>query len=157
MYGTALPVGGVGTNPVLAAHTGWRSATMFDRLTEVTAGDRFYVDVYGETLVYQVDSIRMVEPDDVRAVAPIPGADHVTLLTCEENPDQHTRRLLVRGVRVHTTAPAPTSNEATVTTYLTETITRDWMLVRLGGAGGALALAAIMLVAWRVSDRRRRS
>lgn len=156
MYGTALPVGGEGTNSVLAAHTGMRSATMFDRLDKLQAGDPFFIDVYGETLVYRVDRISIVEPDDVRAVAPVPGADYVTLLTCKHYPDNHTRRLLVRGVRVPNPAPAsaaaPSAPEATV---LADVAIQEWMPLRIAGAAGALALAALMLVAWLVGDWRR--
>ena len=68
MYGSSLPVGGPGTNVVLAGHTGMRSKTIFDRLPEVKRGDTFTVSVYGLTLRYRVSDIRLVEPTDLEAV-----------------------------------------------------------------------------------------
>ena len=99
LYGTSLPVGGKGTNSVLAAHRGVPSAVLFTRLDELEKGDCFYIHVLDETLAYKVDAIWTVDPDDVRHYGVTPGRDYVTLLTCTPY-GVNTRRLLVRGTRV---------------------------------------------------------
>lgn len=155
MYGTSLPIGGVGNHAVLAAHTGIRSATMFDRLRELGLGDQFSIDVYGQTLTYRVDQTSVVEPDDVRAVAPVPGADYVTLLTCTYSTDHHTRRLLVRGVRVPlVTATDPPQVQPAPAVGADETI-QSWMPPRIAGTGIAIGLAAVLLIGSQATDRRR--
>lgn len=99
MRQTALPIGGEGTHAVLTGHTGLPNAKMFDNLTKLTAGDKFYIHVLGETLAYEVDQISTVLPEEVELLNPIDGEDHITLLTCTPY-GVNTHRLLVRGVRV---------------------------------------------------------
>ncbi|PWD50968.1 class C sortase [Serinibacter arcticus] len=103
LFGTGLPIGGPSTHAVLTAHSGLPSATLFTHLDRVEVGELFSVTVLGEDLYYQVDQIRMVEPnvaDDLRQIA---GEDHVTLVTCTPT-GVNSHRLLVRGTRVD--APA---------------------------------------------------
>ncbi len=40
------------------------SALMFTRLDEMVIGDDFYINVMGETLAYEVDSIRVILPTE---------------------------------------------------------------------------------------------
>ncbi len=96
---TALPIGGMGTHSVLTGHTGLPNAKMFDRLTSLEIGDKFYVHVLGQTLAYSVDAINIVKPEEVELLDPILGEDHVTLLTCTPY-GVNTHRLLVRGIRI---------------------------------------------------------
>lgn len=158
MYGTSLPIGGTDTHAVIAAHTGMKSRTMFDRLPEVKPDQTFFVDVAGITLTYRVDQIRVVEPSELEAVARIPGSDHITLVTCYTPPGQHKQRMLVRGVRVPT-SPAAVS-PASATSFRAAPVTADltlqeWMWPRIGATGGAAVLAAGMGVVWARADRRR--
>lgn len=162
MYGTSLPVGGPGTHAVLAAHTGLKGRTMFDRLPEVQPDQTFFVDVYGTTLTYRVDRITVVEPWELDAVERVPGADHVTLVTCYTPPGEHKQRLLVRGVRVPdavasdavgSDAAAPPASPASVP-VAADTSVQEWMVPRLAVSGGAAALAVLMGVTWVVGDRR---
>ena len=95
---TALPVGGSGTHAVLTGHTGLPNAKLFDDLTEMKEGDLFLLRILNQTLAYEVDSILVVEPEDVKPLDPIPGEDHVTLVTCTPY-GINSHRLLVRGVR----------------------------------------------------------
>ncbi|OCL37087.1 hypothetical protein BCR15_11495 [Tessaracoccus lapidicaptus] len=160
MFGTSLPVGGAGTHAVLAGHTGLRSAPMFDELDELTGADLIHIDVAGETLTYRVDSLDLVAPDDIGAVAPVPGADLITLVTCRGYPGW-THRLLVRAVRVVEAPPADalvtSSTASTVHTtllilaHLTETPDRQ---LRLALSVGAVALAVAMILSWIVTDLR---
>lgn len=99
LYGTSLPIGGKGTNSVLAGHRGLPNALIFTRLDELGAGDTFSITVLGETHTYQVDATWVVEPDDTSHFTIDPSQDYVTLLTCTPY-GVNTQRLLVRGVRV---------------------------------------------------------
>ncbi len=99
LYGSGLPVGGTGTHAVLTGHSGFVGATLFSRLGELTIGDTFVVDVAGESLVYRVDRITTVLPDEGDALRRDPAGDFVTLLTCTPT-GVNSHRLLVRGERV---------------------------------------------------------
>lgn len=106
LYGTSLPVGGVNTHAVITGHRGLVAAPMFTRLDEMHDGDFFYIEVMGERLAYQVDSITVIEPDDASKMRVVPGQDRVTLLTCTPY-GVNTHRLLVSGHRVSIPYQAP--------------------------------------------------
>lgn len=152
LYGTALPVGDTGARPVLSTHTGLRSATLFDRLTDVKIGDTFYVDVYGETLAYKVTRIDVITPDQIEALAPTPGKDLVTLMTCTPYA-VNSHRLLVTGERVPydpATDPAPTTAAATTNPvdFILNTVTPlPWYMRLMGVASlGALIMGVVMAI-----------
>lgn len=96
---TSLPVGGIATHAVLSAHTAYARATLFNRLTELEEGDAFYLTVLDETLAYQVDQIKVVEPHDTGALVIDGYEDYVTLVTCTPY-GVNSHRLLVRGTRI---------------------------------------------------------
>ncbi len=96
---SSLPVGGAGSHCVLSGHRGLPSARLFSDLDKLAEGDLFTLSVLNETLSYQVDQIRVVEPADVSALQIVPGEDYCTLLTCTPYAI-NTHRLLVRGRRV---------------------------------------------------------
>ena len=62
---TSLPVGGESTHSVLSGHRGLPRAKLFSDLDKLTEGDVFTLNILNETLSYQVDQIRVVEPQDV--------------------------------------------------------------------------------------------
>lgn len=99
LEGTSLPIGGNSTHAVLTAHTGLPTAKMFTDLTKLKRGDKFYVHNLKETLAYQVDQIKIVEPTEFSDLLIAPGHDYVTLLTCTPYM-VNTHRLLVRGHRI---------------------------------------------------------
>ena len=101
--GSSLPVGGEGTHCVLSGHRGLPSARLFTDLDQVGVGDCFLLHIMDETLAYQVDQIRIVEPAEVKDLAIVPGEDYCTLVTCTPY-GVNTHRLLVRGHRVAYTA-----------------------------------------------------
>lgn len=103
LYGTSLPIGGAGTNSVIAAHRGLPNALMFTRLNELSVGDTFAIGVLGEQHWYRVDATWVIEPNDTSHFAITPGKDYVTLLTCTPY-GVNTQRLLVRGERIATPA-----------------------------------------------------
>lgn len=97
--GTSLPVGGEGTHCVLSGHRGLPSARLFTDLDKLVEGDTFILRVLDETLTYEVDQIRIVEPWEMDALSIEEGKDYCTLVTCTPY-GINTQRLLVRGHRV---------------------------------------------------------
>lgn len=98
LTGTSLPVGGPGSHSVLSSHRGLPSAKLFTDLDKLQIGDEFYIHVLDETLVYKVDQVKTVEPEDVSDLEVYEGEDYITLVTCTPY-SVNTHRLLVRGVR----------------------------------------------------------
>lgn len=96
---TSLPVGGESSHSVLSGHRGLPRAKLFSDLDKLTEGDVFTLNILNETLSYQVDQIRVVEPQDVTDLQIVPGKDYCTLFTCTPY-GINTHRLLVRGHRV---------------------------------------------------------
>lgn len=99
LQNTSLPIGGESTHSVISAHTAYPGETFFDYLTDMEEGDEFYVHVLDRVLKYEVDSIKVVLPEETDDLRVIKGEDHVTLLTCTPY-SVNTHRLLVRGKRV---------------------------------------------------------
>ncbi len=97
--GTSLPVGGEGSHCALSGHRGLPSARLFTDLDQVDRGDEFFLHILDETLTYEVDQIRIVEPDEVEALEIERGKDYCTLITCTPY-GVNSHRLLVRGHRV---------------------------------------------------------
>ena len=64
-------------------------------------GDLFTLNVLGEVLTYEVDSIHIVVPEDFSNLGLEEGRDYCTLVTCTPY-GINTHRLLVRGHRVAT-------------------------------------------------------
>ncbi|MBR5470900.1 MAG: class C sortase [Oscillibacter sp.] len=97
--GTSLPVGGENTHSVVSAHRGLPTAVLFTHLDRMEIGDTFYFTILDRTITYEVDQIRIVEPDDVSLVQIEDGKDYCTLLTCTPY-GINTQRLLVRGHQI---------------------------------------------------------
>lgn len=97
--GSSLPVGGKSTHCVLSGHRGLPSAKLFTDLDKITEKDIFILRTLDETLTYKVDQIQIVEPDELSALAMIPGKDYCTLVTCTPY-GVNTHRLLIRGFRI---------------------------------------------------------
>ena len=79
---TSMPIGGADTNCVIAAHRGWRGSAYFQRIENMKVGSKVYVTNPWETLVYEVTSTKVVNPDDVDVIKLQPGKDMVTLISC---------------------------------------------------------------------------
>lgn len=95
---SSLPVGGKGSHCVLSGHRGMPSAKLFSELDQVQIGDRFVLTILQQTLTYEVDDIRVVEPQEVSSLEIRPGEDLCTLVTCTPY-GINTHRLLVQGRR----------------------------------------------------------
>ena len=143
---SALPVGGEGTHCVLSGHRGLPSAKLFTTLDQLREGDTFTLRVLDEVLCYEVDQIRIVEPQDTAALLPEPGQDLCTLVTCTPY-GVNTHRLLVRGHRIET----PDSADAIRVTSDAMQIEPILVAPAVGVPLVLLAVAILLL-----SDRRRR-
>ena len=99
LAGSSLPVGGEGTHCVLTGHRGLPSAKLFTNLDEMAEGDTFSLHVLDQTLTYEADQIRVVEPQELDALEIEEGKDYCTLVTCTPY-GVNSHRLLVRGHRI---------------------------------------------------------
>lgn len=97
--GSSLPVGGKSTHCVLSGHRGLPSAKLFTDLDQLEEGDIFILHVLDRTLTYEVDQIRIVEPDNMSELDIQEGRDLCTLVTCTPY-GVNSHRLLVRGHRI---------------------------------------------------------
>lgn len=97
--GSSLPIGGKGTHTVISGHRGLPSAKLFTNLDQLKEGDLFMIRVLDETMTYEVDQIRIVEPQDLSELAIEEDQDLCTLVTCTPY-GVNSHRLLVRGHRV---------------------------------------------------------
>lgn len=99
MRNTSYPIGGKGSHAALSAHRGLPSAKLFTDLDKLEKGDFFYLYVLDETLAYEVDQIKVIEPEIKDELDIDSNEDYVTLITCTPY-GINSHRLLVRGSRV---------------------------------------------------------
>ncbi|HFU4489376.1 TPA: class C sortase [Streptococcus suis] len=96
---TSLPIGGIGSHSVLSGHRGLPSAKLFSDLDKLKEGDTFTIHVFDQTITYEVDQIRVVEPTNLSDIQLVEGMDYCTLVTCTPY-GVNSHRLLVRGHRI---------------------------------------------------------
>lgn len=114
LEGSSLPVGGPSTHSVLSAHRGLPSAKLFTDLDRLEPGDTFTITILDQVLTYQVDKVKVIQPNEVDDLLIKEGKDYCTLLTCTPY-GINTHRLLVRGIRIETIEEKPmiyVANEA---------------------------------------------
>ena len=95
---SALPIGGLGNNPILTGHRGLPSAELFTRLDELKIGDLFYLNVLNDILAYKVSNIMEILPGDTSKLGAYKDRDIVTLITCTPY-GVNTHRLVIQGDR----------------------------------------------------------
>lgn len=78
---TSLPIGGMNTNCVIAAHRGF-TTPMFREVEVLEQGDKIYITNPWEVLTYRVAKVKVVDPSEVNEVKIQDGRDLVTLSTC---------------------------------------------------------------------------
>lgn len=98
LKGSSLPVGGTGTHAVLTGHTGLSQAKLLSDLSEMKAGDVFYISVLGRKMAYEVYATSVVLPEDTEQLRIEKDKDLVTLVTCTPY-GINTHRLFVHGRR----------------------------------------------------------
>lgn len=96
---TSLPVGGESSHCEVSGHRGLPSARLFTDIDKIKEGDTWTMNVLNETLTYECDQIRIVEPKDLSNLQITKGKDYCTLITCTPY-GVNTHRLLVRGHRI---------------------------------------------------------
>lgn len=101
LKGSSFPIGGQSTHAILSAHRGLPSAKLFTDLDKLEVGDTFDVTILDRVTTYEIDQIRIVEPNEVDELFIEDGKEYCTLLTCTPY-GINTHRLLVRGHRVDT-------------------------------------------------------
>lgn len=136
--GSSLPVGGEGSHCILSGHRGLPSARLFTDLDKLVVGDTFLLHVLDQVLTYEVDQIRIVEPDDLSDLAIVPGEDLCTLVTCTPY-GINTHRLLVRGHRIENDPDARRISADAIQVEPT-------LVAPIIGAGITLILVAIVML-----------
>lgn len=144
LEGTSFPIGGESTHVAVSGHTGLPSALLFTGLDQLKKGDRFSFTVFDEVLTYQVESIHVVEPTDVKPLAIEEGKDLASLITCTPY-GVNSHRLIVTGHRIET----PKAQER----IQDKALTRDIMLTVF-----VIAVVALMvlLIFWMNHRRARK-
>ncbi|MCS4536427.1 class C sortase [Corynebacterium sp. HS2168-gen11] len=99
LFGSDLPVGGVGSHVVLTGHTGLSVATLWDNLVKVKVGDDIYLSVSGQQMKYKVRELQTVLPGESDSLLPVPDKDLISLITCTPY-GINSHRLLVHAERV---------------------------------------------------------
>ncbi|MBR5517098.1 MAG: class C sortase [Firmicutes bacterium] len=135
---TSLPVGGESTHAVISGHRGLPSAKLFTDIDRLVENDVFVLRVLDEVMVYQVDQILIVEPDDTSALKIEEGKDLCTLVTCTPY-GVNSHRLLVRGHRIQTTSD-----------YMGITLTSDAIQIDPNIVASFIALPILGLLLIRV-------
>lgn len=100
LEGTSLPIGSQGGHTFITGHTGLPTAELFTGLDKLEIGNQFFIKVLDKELVYQVDQIKVITPEEFSQLPPDSGGDYVTLVTCTPY-GINSHRLLVRGTRVY--------------------------------------------------------
>lgn len=96
---TSLPVGGKSSHCSVSGHRGLPSARLFTDLDKLREGDTWTMTILNETLTYEADQIRIVEPEDLSNLSIKEKKDYCTLITCTPY-GINTHRLLIRGHRI---------------------------------------------------------
>lgn len=104
---TSLPVGGESSHCVVSGHRGLPSAKLFTDLDKIVEGDTFILRVLDEVLTYEVNQIRIVEPENTDDLLIVEGEDLCTLVTCTPY-GINSHRMLVRGHRIDNVEAART-------------------------------------------------
>ena len=145
---TALPIGGEGNNPILTGHRGLPQAELFTRLDEIKKGNIIYIHVLNKHLSYEVDTIKVIKPEDVGTLRAVKGKDMITLITCTPY-GINTHRLIVQGKRVPY-VPIKEKNESGVgTVKLTES-----MMSRIYGIIVGIIILIVLLFILRKRKNR---
>lgn len=79
---TSMPIGGINTNVVLAAHRGYQGIPMFREIEKLKVRDPVTITTPWDTLTYQVTKTEIILPDEINKILIQPDKDMLTLFTC---------------------------------------------------------------------------
>lgn len=88
---TSMPIGGMNTNCVIAAHRGTYTSAMFRDIELLKAGDVIVIHNPWQQLEYEVIKAIAIEPNDIDAIKILDGQDLITLMTCHPYPESYQR------------------------------------------------------------------
>ena len=97
---TSLPVGGMNTNSVIAAHRGMSTAAMFRDIERLQIGDEITITNFYNTIRYEVVETMIIFPHQIDEVLIQSGRDLITLFSCHPY-RQNWQRFVVFAERVH--------------------------------------------------------
>lgn len=100
LEGSSLPIGGRNTHAILTGHTGLVGKRLFTDLDLLEITDRFKIHVLNNTLIYQIEEIRITQSQDLKGTEIIEGKDCVSLVTCTPY-GVNDHRLWIKGTRVY--------------------------------------------------------
>lgn len=160
MEETSFPLGGESTHCVLTGHRGLPSVELFTHMDKVAKGDQFYIHILDEILAYEVDQIKVVEPELTDDLEIIPGKDYTTLVTCTPY-SINTHRLLVRGHRVPYTGEEKIKTKSQIRPAAMARRVLDvwpWFLIMLAGIVilEAAIIAVMLFRRWRKRKNNRK-
>ncbi|MCL2099980.1 MAG: class C sortase, partial [Oscillospiraceae bacterium] len=99
LIGSSFPIGGPGTHSVISGHRGLPTSMLLTDASILEEGDTFVLRILNEVMFYQIDQIRIVEPEDFTYLGIDPDKDYCTVFTCTPY-GLNTHRLLIRGQRI---------------------------------------------------------
>ncbi len=92
---TSMPIGGVNSNCVIAAHRGGITGeALFRDIEKLKVNDEIYITNPWDTLTYVVRETIVIQPEDIDAVKIQEQHDLVTLITCHPYPSSERRYLV---------------------------------------------------------------
>ena len=144
LKGTSLPIGGAGTHCVLTGHTGVPGNMLFTDLDKLGVGDKFYLHILDEVLAYQIDQIKVVEPNDTSELQVDRDKDYCTLVTCTPY-GINSHRLLVRGVR---TTYTPGEDDYESGTIITTDEDGNTVTKRVDGGSDRVNIFGLLIPKW---------
>lgn len=111
---TSFPIGGIDTRACISAHSGYPAQKFFDDIDELVSGDKIYITVFNQKLVYKVCGREVVKPDEIEKLKVEKGRELLTLITCYPY-GINSHRLLVHAERAQITEKTATADEIHIT------------------------------------------
>lgn len=155
LQNTSLPVGGESTHSVLSGHTGLSSAKLFTDLDKLEEGNVFYIKTLGETLAYEVDQIKIVEPHETSDLLIESDKDYITLVTCTPY-GINSHRLLVRGTRIPYTEEVEEEIKKEEKEKVGSTWRDEYFKALAVGLGGLAILGIIFIIVVLIKKKGRK-
>lgn len=88
---TSIPIGGINSNSVIAAHRGLISSDMFRNIQKLKIGDDIKITNQWEELTYKVCDIKIIDSDDIDSILIQENRDLITLITCHPYRENYQR------------------------------------------------------------------
>lgn len=96
---SSVPIGEEGSHCVLAGYRGVSGRKLFDDIDQVRVGDHFTIHVLDQELLYKVEQIRAVRPEEGGDFSISDGKDEVTIVVTSPK-EKNAWKLLIKGRRI---------------------------------------------------------